>query len=243
MTKIDENKVIGLIPARGGSKSIPLKNMAPLGGRPLIDYVIGAARACPLLAETVCSTDHEKIADFCRSRQVTVIPRPATLAGDDSPVVAVMGQVIEEMARESGLYPGIIVLLQPTSPFLLASHIEECVTALRREPEADSAQTIAPVAHNNHAFNQRVFEDGHVRFRFHEERQKAYNKQLKPKFYKFGNLVVTRSASILAGKDPFGEISVGVPIAPPYDIDVDGPDDLEFAEFLLQHGKVRLDGA
>lgn len=209
----------------------------------MIDYVISAAHGCPLLQTTVCSTDHDKIADFCRSRDVKVIPRPQSMAGDDSPVIDVMGHVLEEMAKESGRYPGMIVLLQPTSPFLLAAHIEQCIMALRGDPQADSSQTIAPIAHNNHAFNQRVFEDGHVRFRFHEERQKAYNKQLKPKFFKFGNLVVTRSASILAGKDPFGDISVGVEIKPPYDIDVDGPDDLEFAEFLLEHNKVTLDRA
>jgi len=237
---IDEGLVCGLIPARGGSKSIPLKNMVPLAGRPLLDYVIGAAAACPELSAVYCSTDHEKIAAFCRNRGVTVIPRPAALAQDDTPVVEVMRQVLRELAATSGAAPGLLVLLQPTSPFLLPEHISSCLRLLRENPAADSAQTIAPVAHNNHAFNQRLFIEGQVSFRFLEERRQAYNKQRKPKFFKFGNLVVSRSRALLAGKDPFGDISLGVEIKPPYDVDVDGPDDLEYTEFLLTTKKIIL---
>ena len=240
MSEIRQDYVVGLIPARGGSKSIPLKNIATLGGRPMIDYVIKAAQACPEVNTIVCSTDHDQIAQVCQERGVRVIPRPAAMAGDQSPVIEVIRHILDQMKQELGFYPGLVVLLQPTSPFLLPEHITACVERLAAEPKADSAQTIAPVLHNNHAFNQRVFNDGQVRFRFHEERQKAYNKQLKPKFFKFGNLVVSRAAAVLAGKDPFGDISLGVEISSPYDIDVDGPDDLEYAEFLIERGKVIL---
>jgi len=237
---VKKNEVIGLVPARGGSKSVPLKNIAPLGGRPLIEYVVRAALPSRELRAVICSTDHEGIAGQVEKLGVDVYPRPAELSGDNSPVSAVMRHVIDTWAAKTGHYPEIMVLLQPTSPFLLTEHIDACVAALLAAPEADSSQTIAPVPHNYHAFNQRIMENGRVRFRFREERRQAYNKQLKPKFYKFGNLVATRSSAILQGKDAFGDISVGVEIAFPYDMDVDGPDDFAFAEFLLENGKVRL---
>ena len=234
------NEIIGLIPARGGSKSIPLKNMAPLGGRPLMEYVIRAAKACPQVTTICCSTEHGGIAAFCAEQGVRVIDRPESMAQDDSPVVDVIRHVLQTWHEGTGSFPELVVLLQATSPFLLPEHIADCIDLLRKAPEADSAQTITAIAHNNHAFNQRTFEDQRVRFKFADERKKAYNKQRKPKFYKFGNLVVCRSASILAGKDPFADISLGVEIKPPYDIDVDGPGDLEYATYLLETGKVRL---
>ncbi|MBF0284304.1 MAG: acylneuraminate cytidylyltransferase family protein [Magnetococcales bacterium] len=230
---MDPRKAVGLIPARGGSKSIPLKNMVPLLGRPMIDYVIEAGLACPALAEVACSTDHEGIADHCRSRGVTVIPRPEALAGDDAPVAAVMVQVLEWFAQRDGVAPGMLALLQPTSPMILPEHIAACVQRLLEDPEAGSAQTIAPVLHNAHAYNQRLFEGGRVAFRFAEERKAAYNKQKKPSFYQFGNLVVTRATALLAGEGPFAAPSLGAPVERRFALDVDGPDDLAFAEFLL----------
>lgn len=237
---IDENRVFGLIPARGGSKSIPLKNMALLGGKPLISYVIKAAKICQDIEFISCSTDHDTIARYCADQGVMVIPRPADISGDDAPVVDVLVHVLQTLHDQNGYVPGILVLLQPTSPFVLSNHISELVALMRNSPKADSAQNIVPVVHNWHAFNQRTFHEGHVQFKFLEERRKAYNKQRKPKLYQFGNLLVCRSRSILEGKDPFGDISVGLEINRPYEFDVDGPDDLEYAEYLLKYNKVEL---
>lgn len=240
MTRIDEQRVLGLVPARGGSKSIPLKNIAPLGGLPMITYVIRAAQRCPGVTEVVCSTDHDKIAAVCEESGVSVIWRPDEHGRDDSPVIGVIAHVLERIGEESGAIPAYIALLQPTSPFLLPEHIAACVEILRGDPGADSAQTITPVFHNAHAFNQRIFEDGRVEFRFLEERRAAYNKQRKPKHYLFGNLVVTRSTTILAGKDCFGDRSLGVEIPRAYSLDVDGPEDLDYANFLIDSKKIAL---
>jgi CMP-N-acetylneuraminic acid synthetase len=236
MMSIDERRVLGLIPARGGSKSIALKNMAPVGGRPLVAYVIEAAKSSRSLSEVACSTDHTGIAAFCRSQGITVIDRPDALGQDDTPVADVLRHVLEALESRDGLLPGFVALLQPTSPFVLPCHVDDCVAALRARPDADSAQTIAPVPHACHALNQRVVEDGIVRFRFLEERRQAYNKQRKPAHYTFGNVVVTRSASLLAGKDCFGDVSVPIKIARLYALDVDTAEDLEYAQCLMQSG-------
>lgn len=241
--KIRDDVAIGLIPARGGSKSIPLKNLAPLGGKTLVSYVMRAGLGAPSLNAVYCSTDHPAIARAANEGGVRVLNRPASLAEDDTPVTAVILHVLETLERSIGYMPGMVALLQPTSPFLLLDHIESCLAALRGRPDADSSQTITPVFHNAHAFNQRVVEDGLVRFRFLAERQAAYNKQRKPKHYTFGNLVITRSRALLAGKDCFGEVSVPVEIPRLYAFDVDTRDDLDYANYLIEQSKVALSRA
>jgi CMP-N-acetylneuraminic acid synthetase len=235
---IDEGLAVGFIPARGGSKSIPLKNIAALAGKPLMTYVIDAGRRSQSLSGLYCSTDHPQIARVCREEGVEVLERPPELAEDDTPVGAVILHALERLAARLGRVPGIVALLQPTSPFLLPEHVDACIAALRLRDDADSAQTVTPVFHNAHAFNQRVVEDGLVRFRFAEERRAAYNKQRKPKHYLFGNLVVSRSRALLAGKDCFGDLSVAVEIPRAYAIDVDTAEDLDYASYLIQSGKV-----
>ena len=205
-----------------------------------MSYVIDGGKSCPTITKIVCSTDHDKIAKYCASRDVEVCPRPESLAGDDTPVADVMRHVIEKIAQEEGTAPSIIALLQPTSPFLLPEHIEKCVSALRGDESADSAQTITPVFHNAHAFNQRVFEGGRVSFHFRKERQLAYNKQRKPHFFLFGNLVVSRSRSLLSGMDAFGENSLGVEIGRSYAMDIDGLDDLDYANYLVDNSLIKL---
>lgn len=237
---IDEDRAIGLIPARGGSKSIPLKNLATVAGQPLIVYVMNAGLKCKTLQAVYCSTDHPRIARTCSDGGVLVIDRPSHLGEDDTHVTAVILHALEYLAQKDGRMPGMIALLQPTSPFVQSPHIDACVDALRRNPAADSAQTVTPVIHNSHAFNQRVIEDGLARFRFLEERRLAYNKQRKAKHYVFGNLVVTRTQALLRGKDCFGDVSLPVEIPRQYALDVDTAEDMDYAEFLINTGRIDL---
>lgn len=238
---INEGEVLGLVPARGGSKTIPLKNMHRLNGEPLIFYVISAAHgATDIIDRLVCSTDHDAIARYCESLGVEVIRRPPELSTDDSPTHETVKHVLEELGTQDGEIPGLVVLLQPTSPFLLPQHVRDLVKLLRDNKDLDSAQTISPVPHNYHALNQRIFENGRVTFRYDAERRIANNKQKKPKLYKFGNLVAFRSRSILEGNDCFGQNSAGLVIPPAYSVDVDGPEDFEYAEYLISKDMVLL---
>ena len=231
---------MGLIPARGGSKSIPLKNLLMLHGRPLISYVISAAKRCEELKGIVCSTDHEAIASYCKVQGVEVVSRPERLCGDEVPVADVMIHVVEEHQRANGYAPDLIVLLQPTSPFILPSHVDTLVRKMKENPKADSGQTITTVPHNYHALNQRIVEGDRVKFCFAEMRVKMHNKQLKPKHYMFGNVVVSRSKSVLEGKGPFGHHSLYLEIPIHYAVDIDGPEDVGYADYLLSAGKVSL---
>ena len=232
--------VWAVIPARGGSRTIPMKNMVPLNGRPLIDYVITAARATAAISRVVCSTEHDAIAEFCRARDVEVRRRPDALALDNVPSVDVVLDVLASIQRTGEPLAEIVVLLEPTSPFVLPAHIEGCVSLLKGDPSADSAQTITPVGPNSHAYNQRRLRDGAVEFVCPEERARYPNKQLKPAFYVHGNVRVVRSRCLLEKRDLFGGRSLPVVISRLHALDVDGPEDLTMAECLLQGRAVWL---
>jgi len=227
-----------LIPARGGSKSIPLKNMADLNGRPLIDYVIRAGKSSKYIMRIYCSTDSEKIKSYCIKMGIDVCDRPVELAQDDVPSIDVILHFLTNMIEKEKMLPEFLVLLEPTSPFVLAEHIDHCIEMLRNEPMADSSQTVCEVEPNSHAYNQRYNDQNGSHFIFSQKREQYFNKQLKPKFYIHGNVRVMRVESVMNKKDIFGERSLPLVIPRIYGMDVDGPEELEMARCICRCGLV-----
>jgi CMP-N,N'-diacetyllegionaminic acid synthase len=129
--------VLGLIPARGGSKGIPRKNLAEVGGKPLLAWTVEAARAASELTRVVVSTDDDEIA---AAAGVEVLHRPAELAADDTPMLDVVRHAVGELS------PDVVVLLQPTSPLRRAEHIDACVRLLL-ESGADAVVSVVEVPH------------------------------------------------------------------------------------------------
>lgn len=133
--------VLGIVPARGGSKGVPGKNVRPLAGHTLLEYTARAARESGVLDRVILSTDSLEIADAGRRAGLEVpFMRPAALAADDTPMVPVIEHALGEIARH-GWSPDIVVLLQPTSPLRRPEHIRDAV-AMLRETEADSVVTV-----------------------------------------------------------------------------------------------------
>jgi CMP-N-acetylneuraminic acid synthetase len=230
-----------MVPARGGSKSIPRKNLAPLGGRPLLDYGVRAVQAAGRCRRIVCSTDDETIAARARELGIEVDRRPAHLATDAAPVAAAAAEMVARLgAADPEGPPDVLVLVQPTSPFLLPGHVIAVLDAMAADPAALSGQTVAAVPHNHHAWNQREVTAGRVAFRYAEERRRAVNKQAKPSLYTFGNLVAARPAALTDPLGFFAAPSAAVVVERPYDLDVDGPEDLRLAEAILAAGLVAL---
>jgi len=138
--------VLGVIPARGGSKAIPTKNLAPLCGRPLLAYTGDAVNESKKLTRTIVSTDDERIAECARSLGLEVpFIRPSTLAGDDAPMLPVLQHAIRVM-REHGFESDIVVLLQPTSPLRRGQHIDAAIDRLQRV-RGDSVVSVVEVPH------------------------------------------------------------------------------------------------
>jgi CMP-N-acetylneuraminic acid synthetase len=232
----------GIITARGGSKSIPLKNLVPVCGRPLIEYSINAAKKAQTLSRIICSTDYPKIAEFAESCGVDVLYRPENLSGDLVPSVDVMIYVAEEIERKEGAVAEILILLQPTSLFVTSTQIDKAVNALLENPDANSSQNVVRVPHQFHAHNQRVvYDDGNdIAFVYEKEREMGYSKQTKPVYYTYGNLIVMRTISLIKERTMFGRpsIPVVVPLYTAYDLDC--LDDIEMAELMIKNNLVQI---
>lgn len=136
-----------VIPARGGSKGLPGKNVKLLEGRPLIHWTIEAARGAASIDRVVVSTDSAEIADVARAGGAEVpFLRPADLARDDSPALAAYLFTIEELERSSGRSIPAFVVCQPTSPLRTAADIDGA-TALFATHDADSVLSVTPSPH------------------------------------------------------------------------------------------------
>jgi CMP-N,N'-diacetyllegionaminic acid synthase len=129
---IDGRHVVALIPARGGSKSIPYKNLYPLGGKPLIAWPIEVGRATAAIDRVIVSTDDAKIASVARELRAEVFDRPAELASDTALVIDTIRHVGRELSQQ-GRPADIMVLLEATSPFRKAELVTRCLERLVAE--------------------------------------------------------------------------------------------------------------
>ena len=230
----------GRITARGGSKTIPLKNMAPLAGRPLIHYCVAAARAATSLSRLICSTDSDGIAHHCEGLGVEILRRPREFAKDMTPTADVIAHFAGEYTKRDEEVAELIALLQPTSPFVLPAHIDRSVDKLRASPDVASVQTVIPCPDHFNALSQRIIEGGHVRFRYAEERRKAHNKQLKPDHYVLGNFLAFRLGAAVEQGFPFPDPSLPVEIPEAYALDANGLYEFKLGEAMLAAGLVEL---
>ena len=220
------SEVVGLIPARGGSKAIPGKNLAPVAGRPLLAWTLDAALASRRLTRTVVSTDSEEISTVARSLGAEVLPRPAALAADDTPMLNVIVHARGELGPCD-----VLVVLQPTSPLRRAEHVDEAVDLLL----ATGADTVVSVVEVPHAFRpgslMRI-EGGRL---VPLEPDTPLLRQAKPPLYaRNGPAVLALRPDRL---DPARGLYAGE--CRPYlmdasdSLDVDGPFELELAGLLL----------
>jgi N-acylneuraminate cytidylyltransferase len=136
-------KVIAVIPARGGSKRLPRKNILPVGGKPLIGWTIEAAKKSKYVDELIISTDNQEIADVAGVFGVSVpYLRPESLSTDTATTQSVLLHTIEKYKRDAD----IVVLLQPTSPLRTSKHIDEAIELLENKG-AFSIVSVTPCEH------------------------------------------------------------------------------------------------
>lgn len=223
--------ILGLIPARGGSKGIPRKNVMPLLGKPLLAYTCEAAKQSKSLTRTIVSTDDSEVAEVATSCGMSLdYPRPPEFCADDTPMADVVRHIIESQ-KKAGEPVDIIVLLQPTSPLRTAEHIDEAVEILLSS-NADTVVSVVPVPHrfNPSSLMRREGES----LVPNEEGGGVLRRQDKPLLYARNGpaILAMRAESFLAHGFYGGDTR-------PYimdslsSIDVDALDDALHAEFLL----------
>lgn len=137
-------EVLALIPARGGSKSIPRKNLLLLAGRPLIAYSIEQALAARRITRTIVSTEDEEIAETAKKYGAEVpFRRPAEFAGDLSPDIDVFRHALSWLAENEGYQPELVVHLRPTGPIRRVEVIDQAIDLLYSHPEADALRSVS----------------------------------------------------------------------------------------------------
>ena len=234
-------RVLGFVPARGGSKGVPRKNIRALHGKPLLVYTAEAARGARLLTHTVLSTDDQEIADVGRAAGLEVpFLRPPSLALDDTPTLPVVMHGLEIMETLHGRFDAVC-LLQPTSPLRDAAEIDACI-ALLESHAADTVFSMLPVPtrYNPHW----VYEpdaDGLLHISTGEPSPITRRQALPPAYHRDGAVYVSRRDVIVERKSLFGDRVVGYLREEDRSVDIDTPDDWARAESMHEafasHGR------
>jgi len=237
-------EVLALIPARGGSKSIPRKNIRPFAGHPLIAYSIAAGRAAETVSRVIVSTDDEEIAAVAR-RYGAEAPflRPAECSQDNTPDLPVFQHALEWLAEQEAYQPEIVIQLRPTSPLRRVRHIDQAVYRLLEQPQADSVRTVC-VPFQNPFKMWRIGPDGLMQPLLETQYPEPYNmpRQLLPEVYwQTGYVDAVWADTILSKGSMTGERILPLIVDPSEWIDIDSPDDWRRAERLLESGELTFD--
>ncbi|HEY3093399.1 MAG TPA: acylneuraminate cytidylyltransferase family protein [Vicinamibacterales bacterium] len=224
--------VLGLVPARGGSKGVPGKNVRPLAGHTLLEYTARAARESGVLDRVILSTDSPEIADAGRRAGLEVpFMRPAALAGDDTPMLPVIQHALAETAR-SGWSPDVIVLLQPTSPLRRPEHIRDAVNVLR-DTSADSVVTVVEVPrHLSPDYVMRI-DEGRLKPFLPEGARITRRQDARPAYSRDGTVYAFRRATVERFGGIYGDDCRPLLIDANESLSIDSPADWDEAERVL----------
>jgi len=237
-------EVLALIPARGGSKSIPRKNILPFAGHPLIAYSIAAGLAAETVGRVIVSTDDQEIAEISQQYGAeTPFLRPVEYAQDNTPDLPVFQHALQWLQDQEGYQPDIVVQLRPTSPFRRVWHIDQAVYRLLERPEADAVRTIC-IPFQNPFKMWRIGPDGFMQPLLQIDHPEPYNlpRQALPEIYwQTGYVDAAWAETIMKKASMTGERILPLMIDPSEWIDIDSPDDWRRAERLLESGEIGFD--
>ncbi len=230
-------KVLALVPARGGSKGIPRKNLQLLGGKPLVAHAIQTGLAASRVSRVVCSTDDEEVADVARAAGAEVpFLRPAELAGDASEDWPVFFHALEWLERHEGWQPDLVVNLRPTSPLRQPHHVDDAIELLLRT-DAESVKAVCVARQHPHKMWLRRPDDLLEPFLKTELRLQrgpdVPRAELDEVYWQNGVVDVTRRSVILEQRRVIGSRVAGLVTSLEDSIDIDTPLDLAMAELLL----------
>src|SRR6266850_4199733 len=228
----------GVIPARGGSKGLPGKNLRKLGALSLVGQAIASARESALLTRFIVSTDSEEIAAEAE-RQALPVPflRPGGLATDEAGMLGVLQHAVRWLESSAGVKPDVIVTLQPTSPFRRGPEIDATIRKVA-ETGADSAQTLSEASY--HPYFMKTL-DGDVTHALFEEGYRYVRRQDAPAVYQpSGAVYVTRYDVLMGQGRVLGKDNRGIVMDFAASVNIDTEWDFLLAELVLGQGRVPI---
>lgn len=227
-------KIVALIPARGGSKGLPGKNIRPLLGKPLIAYTIDAARQCPGVDAVYVSTEDTAIRCVSEEAGATVVERPDHLANDVASTLDVVRHFLDWRRTTHGAWPETLVLLQPTSPLRDTRHIQEALQLYGiypRRTDAIGATMVSVTQAKPLSWQGGLDSSGQLVF--HDRLDTNRNRQAEAANY------VLNGALYISAPERFYNDTLMQPALYPYvmpadaSVDIDTAADFELAEFIL----------
>ncbi len=237
-------EILALIPARGGSKSIPHKNIKLLAGHPLIAYSIAAARQSRLVTRTIVSTDDDEIACTGQSYGAEApFLRPEEFARDDTTDLPVFTHALRWLKEKEGYQPDVVIQLRPTSPLRPPDCIDQAVQILLDHPDADSVRGVIPSSQNPYKM-WRVDDQGRMTplltLPSVVEPYNAPRQALPKTYWQTGHIDAIRVATILKKDSLTGAVIFPLLIDPRYAIDIDTPRDWQRAEWIIGQGDLPM---
>lgn len=232
-------EVLAVIPARGGSKGIPRKNIRNFAGHPLIAYSIAAGLNAQTVTRVIVSTDDAEIAEVARSYGAEVpFLRPEELAQDQTLDLPVFQHALGWLAEHEGYVPDVVVQLRPTSPIRPPTLVDEAVSLLLAHPEADSVRGVVPAGQNPHKMWRIDPETGQMcpllTVEGIAEPYNAPRQVLPPVYWQTGHVDAIRPRVFDWGSMS-GKVILPVLIDPAYTVDIDTPKDWARSEWLVWH--------
>ena len=221
-------KVLAIVPARGGSKGIPGKNIVPIAGKPLVAYTVEQARLASSVSRVVVSTDSDRIADAARASGAEVVSRPAELAGDTATSESALIHCVDVLKEREGYEPDLVVFLQATSPLRRAAQIDEAVATLRREG-ADSLFSCCPA----HGFIWRRGGQGVVPLNY-DPAQRPRRQEAPEDVVENGSIYVFKPWVLGKLRCRLGGRIAVYPMSALESWQIDEPDDIPVVEMLLR---------
>lgn len=224
-------KILVIIPARGGSKGLPGKNIKLLGNKPLIVHAIECAIGSNLVSEIVVSTDSDEITDVARNYNVKVIKRPSELAEDTSDVVTAVEHAYNFLNKEFD----VIVLLQPTSPLRTSKDLDNIIALLLENLESDGVISVVPM-HDIHPARMYNLLDNRL-IPFLEKGETLRRQDLNPVYYRNGCFYAVRTKAFFEQKSFMVENKLAYVMNPDWLANIDTQRDFKLATLLYEDWK------
>lgn len=229
-------RVLGLIPARGGSKGVPGKNERLLGGQTLLERARNAARASGAIDRLILSTDSDSVAELGHSLGIEVpFKRPAELASDAAAMLPVVQHALRTLAA-NGYRPDAVALLQPTSPLRSGARIAEAIELMAADERATSVVSVAQIPPHLAPHYAMRLDDGRLVSFLPEGPRITRRQDVPAAYFRDGTIYLTRCDVVLGDGDLYGERCVPLVLRADEALSIDTPDDWERAERRLASG-------
>ena len=242
---VERPEVLAIIPARGGSKGIPGKNIREFAGFPLVVYSIAAGRQAKTVTRVIVSTDSEEIAAVSRQYGAeTPFLRPAEHAQDNTLDLPVFRHALEWLVQHENYHPDVVVQLRPTSPIRPRNCVDDAVNMLLDRPEADSVRGVVPAGQNPFKMWRVDPASGQMRPLLTvdgvAEPYNAPRQVLPPVHWQTGHIDAIRPDTIIKKNSMSGDIILSLLIDPRFTVDIDTPADWPKYERLVYNGDLDM---